>query len=56
VGTNFEPAALPRGLLPKVIEDYAFTMGEIMGADPAGLAMAALTVCGAAISTALRCK
>ena len=47
---NFEPAALPRGLLPKVIEDYAFTMGETMGADPAGLAMSALTVCGAAIS------
>ena len=47
---NFEPAALPRGLLPKVIEDYAFTMGETMGADPDGFAMAALTVCGAAIS------
>jgi hypothetical protein len=35
---NFQPAALPPGLLPKVIEDYAFTMGETMGADPAGLA------------------
>ena len=47
---NFAPAALSRGLLPKVIEEYAFTMGEMMGADPAGLAMAALTVCGAVIS------
>jgi Protein of unknown function (DUF3987)/Primase C terminal 2 (PriCT-2) len=47
---QFEPPALPRQLLPKVIEDYAFTTGETMGADPAGLAMAALTVCGAAIT------
>jgi Protein of unknown function (DUF3987) len=47
---TFDPPALQRGLLPKVIEDYAFTMGETMGADPARLAMAALTVCGAAIS------
>ena len=27
---KFESAALPRWLLPKVIEDYAFTMGETM--------------------------
>jgi hypothetical protein len=47
---NFDPPPLPRGLLPKVVEDYAFTLGEMMGADPAGLAMAALTVCAAAIS------
>jgi hypothetical protein len=53
---KFEPAALPRGLLPKVIEDYAFTMGETMGADPAGFAMAALTVCGAAISDDIKLR
>jgi hypothetical protein len=53
---NFEPAALPRGLPPKVIEDYAFTMGETMGADPAGFAMAALTVCGAAISDDIKLR
>jgi hypothetical protein len=34
---QFEPPALPRKLLPKVIEDYAFTTGATMGADPAGL-------------------
>ena len=45
---NFEPPTMPRGLLPTAIENYALTMGETMGADPAGLAMAALTVCGAA--------
>jgi hypothetical protein len=47
---NFEGPALPRRLLPRVVENFAITMGETMGADPAGLAMAALTVCGAAIS------
>ena len=53
---NFEPPALPRGLLPKVIEDYAVTTGETMGADPAGLAMAALTVCGAAIPDGIKLR
>jgi len=46
---NFDPPKLPRGLLPEVIETYAFAQGELMGGDPAGLAMSALTVCGAAI-------
>jgi hypothetical protein len=40
---------LPTGVLPKVIEDYARAKGRLMGCDPAGLAMAALTVCAAAI-------
>ena len=40
---------LPMGLLPEVIEKFAVVQGELMGADPAGLAMAALTVCAAAI-------
>lgn len=43
------PPELPRGLLPPVIESFAREQGELMGADPAGLAMAALTVCAAAI-------
>jgi hypothetical protein len=46
---KFPPPLLPRGLLPKVIEDFAFTHGEQMGADPSGLAAAALCVCCAAI-------
>jgi hypothetical protein len=41
--------ALPKGLLPAVIEQFAFQQGELMGADPAGLAMGALVVCAAAI-------
>jgi Protein of unknown function (DUF3987)/Bifunctional DNA primase/polymerase, N-terminal len=45
---SFEPPTLPRGLLPKLVEDYAFTQGETMGVDPGGVAMAALAVCAAA--------
>lgn len=45
----FATPALPRGLLPATIEQFAFTQGTLMGADPAGLAMAALAVCAAAI-------
>jgi Protein of unknown function (DUF3987) len=46
---KFDPPRLPRGVLPKVIEQFAFEQGDLMGADPAGLAVAALAVCGAAI-------
>ena len=55
---KLEPPALPRNVLPRVIEDFAFSQGEMMGADPSGLAMGALTVCAAAIpdSTELRVK
>ena len=42
---HYEPPAFPLGLLPDVIERYAVTMGDLMGADPAGLAMAAIAVC-----------
>jgi hypothetical protein len=44
-----EPPPLPKGLLPKVIEKFAFSQAKLMGCDPAGLAMGALTVCAAAI-------
>lgn len=40
---------LIEGLLPKLIEDFAKIRSEIMGADPAGLAMAALCACAASI-------
>lgn len=46
---KFDPPELPQGILPKVIEDFAFSHGETMGADPGGLAAAALAVCAAAI-------
>lgn len=40
---------LPKGLLPKVIETYAFEVAKYMGTDPSALAMSALTVASAAI-------
>lgn len=46
---KFEPPSLPRGLLPDVIERFAFDQGTDMGADMSGIAMAALAVCAAAI-------
>src|SRR5471032_2946787 len=46
---RFDPPPLPEGLLPATIERFARVQSELMGADPAGLAMAALTVCAAAI-------
>jgi hypothetical protein len=53
---KFEPPDLPHGLLPPLIEEFAFTMGDQMGADPAGIAMACLCVCGAAISDNIKVK
>jgi hypothetical protein len=46
---NFAPPSLPGNLLPTVIRDFAIEQGDLMGADPSGLAMAALAVCAAAI-------
>jgi hypothetical protein len=46
---QFDPPELPLGALPKVIEDFALEEGKLMGADPCGLAMAALAVCAAAL-------
>lgn len=53
---RLDPPALPRGVLPQVIEDFAFGMAERMGADPAGLAVAALVTCAAAIPDRIRVK
>jgi hypothetical protein len=53
---TFNPPELPRGVLPQTIEDFAFTQSELMGADPAGLAMAALTCCAAAIADSIKLK
>jgi hypothetical protein len=53
---QFNPPAFPRGVLPPVLEDFSFTMGRIMGCDPAGLAMAALGVCAAAIPDQVKLK
>lgn len=47
---NYGAPELPQGLLPKAIEVFARSHGETMGVDPAGLAMACLTVCASAIT------
>ena len=51
---SFEPPQLPTGVLPDLIEKWARIEGRMMGADPAGLAMAALTVCAAAIPDSIK--
>lgn len=51
---KLEPPPLPRRVLPPVIESWTWALAHQMGADPAGLAMAALTVCAAAIPDNLR--
>ena len=51
---RFEPPTLPHDVLPKVIEDLALVQGEMMGADPGGLATAALAICAAAIPDRIR--
>lgn len=53
---TFVPPVFPRGILPPVLEDFAFTMGETMGTDPAGIAMGALGVCAAAIPDQVKLK
>lgn len=47
---NHGAPELPEGLLPAPIETFARSHAETMGVDPAGLAMACLVVCGAAIT------
>jgi hypothetical protein len=51
---QFAVPELPRGLLPAQIEEYAFEQGAVMGCDPAGLAMSALTVCAAVIPDTIK--
>lgn len=53
---RFPPPVLPNGLLPAVIEQWALEQGEGMGADPAGLAMAAIASCAAAIPDRIQLK
>ena len=47
--SRYEEPELPTECLPLGIEMFARRQAAIMGADPAGMAMAALAVCGAAI-------
>lgn len=51
-----KPPAFPVGVLPSVIEEFARIRGDMMGADPAGLAMAALTTCAALLTDRIRLR
>jgi hypothetical protein len=53
---HYDTPPLPRGLLPAVIERYAFELAKVMGCDPAGLAMGALTICSAMIPDTIKLK
>jgi hypothetical protein len=46
---HFDPPTLSRGVLPDVIESFAFEKGRELGADISGVAAAAIAVCAAAI-------
>jgi hypothetical protein len=46
---SFDPPPFPEGLLPPLTEEFARVRAEMMGVDAGGPAMAALTVCAAAI-------
>lgn len=51
---HYEAPSLPKGLLPEAIERFARGHADVMGVDPAGLAMATLCVCGATLSDAIK--
>jgi Protein of unknown function (DUF3987)/Bifunctional DNA primase/polymerase, N-terminal len=53
---SFEPPMLPKGILPSLIENFAFTEGENMVCDPAGLALAALTVAASVIPDTIQLR
>lgn len=48
--------SLPRGLLPPIIEEFAFTEAVTMGVDAGGLAAAALAACAAAIPDKIKIR
>ncbi|MXO75335.1 DUF3987 domain-containing protein [Altererythrobacter aerius] len=45
---------LPQGLLPESVERFVRSHADIMGVDPAGLAMATLCVCAATIPDSIK--
>ena len=49
-----EAPDLPADVLPTIIEEFARRHGEVMGADPAGIAMSALAVCASAIPDSIQ--
>jgi hypothetical protein len=53
---KFDPPTIPRGVLPEVIEQFAFDRGMAMGGDICGIAAGALAVCAAAIPDKIQLK
>jgi len=51
---EFETPDLPRGVLPKAIENFAFTEAALMGVDPGGVAMSALVCCASVITDKIK--
>ncbi len=51
---HYEAPTLPKGLLPEAVERFARGHADVMGVDPAGLAMATLCVCAATLSDAIK--
>lgn len=53
---RYNPPVVPKGVLPDIIERFAFARADQMGVDPGGLAMAALTSCAAVIRDSIKIK
>jgi len=51
---EYPAPALERGMLPKLVEDYAFEQAEMIGVSPAMVAMPSLVACAAALHDGVR--
>lgn len=51
---HYAAPELPTGLMPEAIERFARGHAEVMGVDPAGLAMATMCVCAATITDEIK--
>ena len=51
---KFDPPTLPRGVLPQVIEEFAFDRGMTIGCDMSGIAVGALAVCAGATPDSIK--
>lgn len=56
VWSRNEPPALPKDLLPPLIERFARIRSQLFGGEPGALAMSALAVCSAAIPDTISVK
>lgn len=51
-----EPPAIPKGILPPIIENFANITAKSKGIDPGGIVMACLTACAAVITDKIEIK